>query len=663
MIAPVRILWYSLCLLLFSPFHSFAQRAAVDSLYNNLSQYGPKDTMRVRAFIQLAYAYNQIDPDSTQFFARKAQELSEQLQYIRGIALSQQVLGVAYSIQGNYADAQQSYLRALDLFEMVSDSTRIAQNLSNLAGILYYQQNYLEAEKYLQQALAILERRGILSAQADTRFALAMVYQAEGDLPFAEQELRKMVQIYAQTGNRVRQAATLTELATNLRSQGKTQDALLFLRESLQISRDLGTRRDLAHTLSTMGDLSLEMHRYTLARTNLSEALQLAVELNIPEIQIDVYSSLAKLDSTEGNLLKAYQHLQRSQYLTDMVRNDNQREELEAMRGAYEVKQKEKELAKLKAQQHSQADLLISQERQLGNQKLALAILAALLIGMGAYLFYRQRQSSRQKRDNEALVLEKQVVETQQTELAALNETKDQWFSMICHDFKLPFTFMQGALALLNEGRVSEAERKMLLLEMENRVRNNSILLDNLLYWAQDQQQGIVVRKEQINIHQVIRDQLILLTPEAERHGVYITNQVAESANVLADPYMIQLTIKNMLNNAIGMTKKGERITITADSQGQHIVIHIADGGARIPTKYLDKLFSFDHRRLIEGYARERGLGMSLLISRDFIEKNDGKMWVSSQQAGNIFSFSLPTVNSNGHSHHTPTSHSHKTEV
>lgn len=642
MFATVRVIISVFSFLLLYLPTATAQREAVDSLFQNLSRYPSHDTARVYTLVRLAYAYSQIDPDSTAYYARRAQNLAERLQYLSGIAASQQVLGVSFAIQGDYAKAQEAYIRSLNLFELLEDSARIAQNLSNLAGILYYQKDYNRSEAYLNRALDIAMRKGKLASQADTRLALAMVYQERGEFEQAEGEFRKMLPIYTKLNNRSRLVTTLNELALNLIHQGKKREALATLSRSEQISREEENLRDLAHTLTYIGDLRIDLQELKKARTNLQESLTLAEEMNLLEVQISIYEDLAILDSMEEDYLAAYQNLQQSYSLKEKISSAETNQTLAEMRIKYEVEQKDQRIEALMNQQSERKGWLEGNQGFTALEMTLILLIITSMIGLVVWaIFFFQREKQKRKA-YKLMDLERKKMESQQEELTTLNQTKDQWFAMLCHDFKLPLTFLQGALALLNEGRVSDSERKMLLQEMENRVRNNTILLDNLLYWAQDQQQGIVVRKERLNVHQLIRDQLILLSPDAERHGVYVHNQVSEDAAVWADQYMFQLVLKNMLNNAIGMTPEGEQVTITSEQNNKQLIVHIADGGAIIPTQYLDKLFTFDHRRVIEGFARERGLGISLLISRDFVEKNGGEMWVSSRENGNIFSIGLP---------------------
>ncbi|MEM9897382.1 MAG: HAMP domain-containing sensor histidine kinase, partial [Bacteroidota bacterium] len=328
----------------------------------------------------------------------------------------------------------------------------------------------------------------------------------------------------------------------------------------------------------------------------------------------------------------------------ESMKGMNEDETITELRIKFETERRERENELLKRDQELKEAQLAAQKTTIRNQRyLALgAILGFLMLLSLAFALYRSNRNI--KEANFALSASKEEIKQKKEELEGLNQTKDKWFAMICHDFKQPLAFMQGALSLLNTSELSVSERNMILHEMESRVRSASLLLDNLLLWAQDQLSGIIVRTEKIDMAQMIAESLILLDPIASKGQIEISKSFQQGQHVWADPTMIQLVLNNLLTSAIKLTHAGEEVRISTELKDGMLITHIADSGQAIPEEYLSKMFNFDHHRLIEGIAREQGMGISLLISKDFIEKNGGKIWVKTyQNRGNIFSFSLPS--------------------
>ncbi|NQU52199.1 MAG: hypothetical protein HQ522_06625 [Bacteroidetes bacterium] len=76
--------------------------------------------------------------------------------------------------------------------------------------------------------------------------------------------------------------------------------------------------------------------------------------------------------------------------------------------------------------------------------------------------------------------------------------------------------------------------------------------------------------------------------------------------------------------------------------------ISVADTGIGIPSDFIEKIFRIDNAYSTIGIQNEKGTGLGLILCKEFIEKNNGKIWVKSKVGtGSSFYFSLPTTNEN----------------
>lgn len=227
--------------------------------------------------------------------------------------------------------------------------------------------------------------------------------------------------------------------------------------------------------------------------------------------------------------------------------------------------------------------------------------------------------------------------------LEELNYIKDRLFSIISHDLRSPLNSLQGVLTLLEMGGLNETEQSTIVSALSKQVKNTSELLDNLLYWAKSQMQGMELSPVVFYIQTLIRENVDLLTPQAAAKNITLENLSQIPIQVKADREMIKLVIRNIVANAIKFTPQGGKIKIIAEIKDKYCTVSIQDTGAGLPAEQLGKLFKSDTHFTTRGTANEKGTGLGLLLCKDFVERNGGTIGVESEEGkGSRFYFTLP---------------------
>ncbi len=230
-------------------------------------------------------------------------------------------------------------------------------------------------------------------------------------------------------------------------------------------------------------------------------------------------------------------------------------------------------------------------------------------------------------------------------DLEDLNIRKDRFFSIIAHDLKNPFIGFMGLAETLsknfNELTIDEmGDIAKSLFEASNRLLR---LLSNLLDWSKSQLGTMPVKKEKINLRDLINDKLSLLRLNAQEKLLDIQVFVPSDYIVIADPNMLSSIISNLLSNAIKYNKKHGKLDIKIeDLKGFHR-INIEDTGIGIKPKYLDDIFSIDGSYLRDRTVIRRGSGLGLILCKEFISRQGGEIIAESEYGkGSRFSFTLP---------------------
>jgi len=226
------------------------------------------------------------------------------------------------------------------------------------------------------------------------------------------------------------------------------------------------------------------------------------------------------------------------------------------------------------------------------------------------------------------------------------NQAKDSFFSIIAHDLRSPFNVILGMLDLLTSGysEYTDQERQKMLLSCKNASARTIDLLENLLTWARVQKGSLPYSPEKFNIADVINENVHLFESAFQSKEIILKQSGEKNISTTSDRNMMNTIVRNLISNAIKFTKPGGSISIhVCYYDDDHLMVTVKDSGIGMSQQTLKSLFKIENRMVMRGTNNERGTGLGLILSKEFIEKNSGKIWVTSVQgAGSTFNFTLP---------------------
>ncbi len=229
--------------------------------------------------------------------------------------------------------------------------------------------------------------------------------------------------------------------------------------------------------------------------------------------------------------------------------------------------------------------------------------------------------------------------------LRKLNATKDKLFSIIAHDLKSPLNNVIGFASLLNNkyNRYDEEKIKQLIKYIYQSANSLNNLIENLLTWSRSQRNNIKITKQRFAVANIAGNCIELVKPQAMKKHIDVQNKISPKARVFADMQTINTVFRNILTNAVKFTPKNGKVTIESHTENGNEIISITDTGVGMKPEKLEKLFLPDENLTTPGTAGEEGTGLGLIICKEFVEKNNGKIWVESRLAkGSVFYISLP---------------------
>jgi signal transduction histidine kinase len=249
------------------------------------------------------------------------------------------------------------------------------------------------------------------------------------------------------------------------------------------------------------------------------------------------------------------------------------------------------------------------------------------------------------RKSNKQLKTSNAIIQSQNIQLQELNATKDKFFSIISHDVKGPLNSLSSFAGLLinHTDKLSKEDIQMLAKDLDKSLKNLFALLENLLEWSRSQTGNIEFKPEPFDLTTVLTENKALLEAQAANKKIQILQDVTDPFQIKAHRHSITTVVRNLLSNAIKFTPEGGTIMLSLVPNAGNVTVSIKDTGVGMSAEVMEKLFRIDTKHSTKGTSDEKGTGLGLILCKDFIEKNGGKLGVSSEiNKGSTFYFTLP---------------------
>lgn len=263
------------------------------------------------------------------------------------------------------------------------------------------------------------------------------------------------------------------------------------------------------------------------------------------------------------------------------------------------------------------------------------------------------KQTEKLKLQNKELEMTNSLLKESENELSQSNNIKDKMFSIISHDLRAPLATLQNFLKMFISYRNAFTDEEITKITRDINKSLGSVgdLLENLLQWSRAQMGHLETELEPLLITDYIQKNIELLLPTAKNKKINLqVSEIEEGVLVEADPNLLNFILRNLISNAIKFTDTDGTVTVgaiygTNNSEKntlKTIHIFVRDTGVGMDTETAKKIFITDQHVTTRGTANEKGTGLGLMVCKEFVEKQDGKIWVKSvEKEGTTFTFSM----------------------
>lgn len=651
----------------------------MDSL-SQLLRKETDDSIRFQLLLELSNAAEYSDFHKSKDYANQCIPISERLE---SWAKGKLYLRLAFleTMEGDYAEALQYDLRCANLFGVAKDSANLAKAYIDVGADYRDLGDYDEAYSYFVQGFWIAKNYTKNPTSKDSLIMLVAlhnmgtVFAELGQFDLAYQHIMASSKISEQIGDVDGQAYTQDELGELHRKKGDFEVAEGNLLEAARLGRKLKIRVLIPRVQLHMANLYLDMGNYekslayfdsvrtsqaeinnlfALAECDLGTGQVMALQGNYPEalrryqsslgasrqlnarnLALSNYSALASVYEGMKDYQKALTFHRQHDALRDSIFSKSSMEKVFKDQIRFQTMNKDLEIEALSELQQQQTSEIRRQEL-IQNILVVVAVLSVILL----YSVYRSSQ--RRKRINRLLLEHQEEIKRRSLELEQLNQVKDKFFSIISHDLRSPMTALGGTLDLLNKKQLTPEEFATLTQALRVQFNHTRTLINNLLDWTLLQMDKLNVQQVPVHLAAMTEESFEALRNLYPKN-IQFENRINPEFTAVGDPNILSLVLRNLILNAIKFTETGGRVWVEASVQGDEIIVSVGDNGIGIQLDIQQFLFTKISSYSTRGTANEKGTGLGLILCKEFVEKNGGRIWMESTPGkGSTFYFTLP---------------------
>jgi signal transduction histidine kinase len=318
--------------------------------------------------------------------------------------------------------------------------------------------------------------------------------------------------------------------------------------------------------------LSVDLYNFNSAILRAKEALSLAEEVNVLTYKVDATKIIADSYQDLKDFSNATEYYNKYISYREKLFEIEQNRQIIELETQYQTKENEIVIAQITTEEATQRKLNLYFIVGLG--------IAGVFIIVMVMLLMQIRKSNK-------------YIQSQNSQLADLNDTKNKFFSIVAHDLRSPIIALQGVGQKLDYFIKKDMQEK--LLEMGNRIDQSidqlNHLLNNLLNWASQETGGMPFHPDTIASKDVVKEAMGLYKSIADVRNITIETKF-EDAAIYGDKNMIGTVLRNLISNALKFTEAEGTVEISTEVGEGFSLIHIIDNGKGMSQQEVDGLFA-----------------------------------------------------------------------
>lgn len=606
----------------------------------------PKMIARIDSLNNAAYPLIRLDAGKAFILLTQAELLAAEYNYAKGLAVAYLNQAEVLSQRGYSKRALELYYRSMQLSKKSNDIYNVARAEQHISSIKRKGGSLNEAAKLLYGTLNIFKKLNKPVDIVNIQLRLGLLKADQKEYEESKRFFNEAYKLSKQAKYDYGEKKSYYNRALLYKTLNKPDSAICFLHKALHI--DTLTNDTYGKVLSY-----IELSRVYVNTKQYDKALPYA---KVAYVKADSIAALALVKTAVQLLLfiskesvdkDAVIEWQDELIYVDNTINERERRESNNFIDALRMQ----EAQQLKIQQN-----VVAAEKKSEQQKNLIILYTVFLVVVVVIVLLLSYNYKKAKKYTDQLNAKNKLIEQNNALLDKLNnevtsknqrleddnDLKSKLLSIITHDLRKPLANTQSLVNLVNMNLLTEAERKDLFAQLEAQYVRVLTLTDNLLFWIKGQVSGIPTELLPVNLcHEmsaIMEEQKIPLSDK----GIEVINTVPEDLHWLTETETFRIVIRNLLNNAIKFTPVKGLIEFSANSNETETSVTIKDNGIGISKDVIDRISSANYYTT-KGTQNEEGSGFGLMLIRDLLKKQNGKLHISSTPGkGSAFTIIFP---------------------
>ncbi len=626
-----------LCVLMFLATASSlqAQTKLLDSLKTAVSHI-EEDTLKTDLYNAIALQYIYRKPDSALYYIDSLKIIGERHKNLKALAMASNREGIYNMVTGKYAVAIASLYKARGYYSTLGDTIGLVGIYNNLGGNDFYMKDYVSSLSNYKLGLSKINRFKHPELYSTFLMNLSEVYRAMNKIDSASIYAEQGIEMARKLNDDGRLAIAYYNMGAARLEMKRYPEALSYLNQSLGYDR-IPLQFELLAKIYKVGSLAA-LDRLGKAKVQLDgleeqvvKSQDKAVLMQLYEVKRDFYQNSAQFE-------EALLYAQKYQEIGAEIHNLDQTKIRENLKVKFGISQKDNENSLLRREAELNHLKLTNQRNIIWGVGIFIFILMILLVVLS-------KMYEINKKANRRLRSKHKVLDRDKKNLEKINIQKNNLFSIVAHDVKSPLGAIMTSINMLkdNISDFSEQELNLLTSELSRQTEGLYDLLDNVLTWAKSQMEGYKFNRKSYSAFKLCQELIAAEKQAISKKQLEFINEIPSDFEVCADAQVLEVVLRNFINNAIKFTPPGGTVKVEAEKNDIESRISVIDNGLGLCQEKIDQIFIKRERYTRKGTGDEEGNGIGLILCSEIANAMGGGIEVKSTVGrGSVFTVIIP---------------------